>query len=257
MNKIIQNSIGVAGVLSMLMLGVAAQNYANYYGKSIQPTSFRSFAVTGEGRAVGVPDIAAFSFSIVTEGDKDIATLQADNTKKVNAAINFLKSSGVDSKDIKTEAYNLQPRYQYYNCYGGDSFGKPCPPQTIVGYTITNTVNVKVRDFAKVGDIIAGVTNAGANTVSSLNFTIDDPSSLENVARAEAITKAKVKAISIAKAGGFRLGRLLSIEENTNNIYPFYQSFGKSADSVSAPAPTIEPGSKDITVNVTLRYEIE
>lgn len=257
MNQRIQNFLGVAAIASLLMIGIAALNYSNNYGQSIQPSSFRSFSVTGEGKAIGIPDIAAFTFGIVTEGDKDIAKLQTDNTTKVNAAINFLKSSGVEAKDIKTEAYDLQPRYQYYNCYGADSSGKPCPPATIVGYTITNTVSVKVRKFEKVGEIVAGVTNAGANNVSSLNFTIDDSSALQDQARAEAIAKAKAKAKSIAKAGGFGLGRLLSIEENSNNYYPIYSFEAVSKDSAPSVAPTIEPGSKDITVTVTLRYEIE
>jgi len=271
MDKLIKNALGISAVLSILLVGAAAKEYSNAFSRSIEPSSFRSFAVTGDGKAVGIPDVAAFTFSIVTEGGKDIAALQSDNSKKVNAAIAFLKSSGIEAKDIKTEYYNLEPRYQYFNCgpivypSGGGVSGapsaptsRPCPPAEIVGYTINNTVSVKVRNFEKIGEIIAGVTGAGANSVSSLNFTVDDPTALQNEARAEAIAKAKSKAESIARAGGFRLGRLLSIEENSNYYYPIaYDSLGKS-NAVSAPAaPTIEPGSKDITVTVTLRYEIE
>ncbi len=272
MDNLIKNSLVIAGILSMLLIGSAAKEYSNAFSRSIQPSSFRSFSVTGEGKAVGIPDVAAFTFSIVTEGGKDIAALQSANTKKVNAAIDFLKSSGIEAKDIKTEYYNLEPRYQYFNCgspvyynaAGGSTAPsssvapRPCPPAEIVGYTINNTVSVKVRNFEKVGEIIAGVTNAGANSVSSLTLTVDDPTELQNQARAEAINKAKNKAEAIAKAGGFRLGRLLSIEEGSNNYYDYrYEAVGKGGADAMAPAPTIEPGSKDIMVTVTLRYEIE
>ena len=279
MNDKQKGYFGVAIVLVLFVFAWAAFQYVSAYSRSIQPSSFRSFSVSGDGKAVGIPDVAAFTFGIVTEGGKDIATLQSENTKKVNAAIAFLKSSGVEAKDIKTEYYSLDPRYQYFNCntpiYYDNARGgttapsgastsiapspKPCPPSEIVGYTINNTVSVKVRNFEKVGEIIAGVTAAGANTVSSLNFTIDDPTMLENEARAEAIAKAKAKAESIARAGGFRLGRLLSIEEN-NSYYPYraYDAFGKGgAELTAAPAPMIEPGSQDTTVTVTLRYEIK
>jgi hypothetical protein len=101
----------------------------------------------------------------------------------------------------------------------------------------------------------------GANSVSQLSFTLDDPSSVKNEARDKAITQARAKAEMIAGSGGFTVGRLLSIDEGgASPIY--YESAMKSASygmggGIAAPAPTIEAGSQDVTVNVTLRYEIK
>ena len=134
-----------------------------------------------------------------------------------------------------------------------------CPPPEIVGYTVQQTVSVKVRDFSKVGSLLSEVVQSGANSVSQLSFTLDDPTEVQNQARAEAIQKAKDKAKSIAKAGRFDLGRLLSIEEG-EGYYPVYKYGLGGAESMAmdaAPAPTIQPGSQDIQVTVTLRYEIE
>lgn len=136
----------------------------------------------------------------------------------------------------------------------------PCLPPEISGYTVQQSVSVKARDFTKVGSMLADVVTSGANSVSQLNFTMDDPTEVQSQARAEAIQKAKVKAKSIAKAGGFRLGKLLSIEEG--GIAPMYYGYGmggiekQSLDSMAAPAPAIEAGSQEVKVNVTLRYEI-
>ena len=82
MNTKIINAMGVAGILVALMLGFAAMSYVSSYASSIQPSSFRSFSVTGDGKAVGIPDVATFSFGVTTEGGKDIGALQKDNTAK-------------------------------------------------------------------------------------------------------------------------------------------------------------------------------
>lgn len=204
---------------------------------------------------VGVPDIANFTFTVITEGGKDLAALQKDNISKTNAAIDYLGEQGVDKKDISTQSYNIGPRYDNLNC-----FRAPCPAPTITGYTINQTVSVKVRDLEKVGTLISGVVTKGANSTFGPNFTVDDPSELRSEARAKAIAQAKEQAEAVAEAGGFRLGRLIAIEEG-GYPQPFY-AMGKGggldmdAAREQVPAPTIEPGSQDVVVNVILRYEI-
>jgi hypothetical protein len=251
--------LGSAIVLAVFLFVVGYLCYVGAYSKSIQPGSYRSFSVSGEGKITTIPDIAQFTFSVITEGGKDIASLQKDNTDKTNKAIDFVKIQGVETKDIKTTNYNLSPKYQYYNCDRLSSI-TPCPPAEIVGYTITQTISVKIRDFAKIGDIMSGVVNSGANSVSSLSFGIDDQTAVENQAREKAIAKAREQANLVAKAGGFKVGRLISIEEGYT---PYYSTKGLgggiSYDSVAVPeaAPVIEAGSQEITVSVTLRYEIQ
>ena len=254
MNTSVKNLVGVAGIIFLLFSVGILNKYVNTYGASIQPASFRSFAATGEGKVVAVPDVAEFNFGVITEGATKIADLQANNTKKMNSAIDFLKKNGVEAKDIKTEQYSLQPRTEYSGCQNGI-----CPPSKIVGYTISQVVDVKIRDFNKIGGVMSGIATQGVNTVSDLRFTIDDPKKIQNEARAEAIEDAKIKAKSIAEAGGFKLGRLLSIDEGLQQSPIPYLSYGMERDAKTAtmaPAPTIEPGSQDVVVNVTLRYEI-
>ena len=261
MSEKIMNYLGLAIIFGILGVAIAALLYVNSYSQSIDPGTTRNFTVTGEGKSVAVPDIAEFIFSVITEGGTDIAGIQKQNVDKVNRAINFLKENGVDAKDIRTTGYNVSPRYSYSSCPPVFSEGRDavvCPPPKITGYTIDQTVQVKVRDFAKVGELLSGVVDQGANSVSQLNFTVDDRSGYENQARAEAIQKAKEKAVALAKAGGFHLGRLLSIDEGSSPI-PYYGDvgFGGGPSAVKEAAPVIEPGSQEITVSVSLRYEIK
>ncbi len=258
MNPKIKNYLGIAGIIAVLLLAFSAWQYADYFGRSIQPASFRSFAVTGEGKATVIPDVALFTFSVVTQGGKNLADLQQTNTKSANAVINYVKSSGVADKDIKTVNYSVDPRYDSYNCNTYlTSPNTYCPPPSIVGYTVTNTVQVKARDFGKVGDILTGVVQNGANDVSSLSFTLDDPASAEIQARAEAIVKAKAKAEAVARAGEFGLGKILSIDEGYSPRPVYYSAVADKAGAGTAPAaPSVEPGSQDVNVSVTIRYEI-
>ncbi len=273
MNQNLKNLLGVISALAILTLSYAALSYVNSYGKAIQPSSFRSFSVSGEGRANAVPDIAEFNFQVITEGGTDIANLQAKNTETMNKAIDFVKTQGISDQDIKTQSYNVSPRYQTADCRvlptpllmsvpdagvsAPVSLNKNCPPPSIVGYTISQTVGVKIRDFQKIGGLMSGIVKNGANEVGALSFAVDDPTKAQDKARDEAIAKAQAKAEAIAKAGGFKIGRLLGIQEGSQ--YPMYNTAvmtGFSAKSESA-APNIQPGSQEINVSVSLQYEIE
>jgi len=254
--------IAFAGSVAALLVGIASVMAAGTYGRSIEPSAYRSFSVSGEGKSVGIPDIATFSFSIVTEGGKDLANLQEQNSTKMNNAIAFLKEQGVDAKDITTSGYNVSPRYQYYNCgmsYTPGVFSaEPCPPSEIVGYTITQTITVKSRDFSKTGALLSGVVNKGANNVSSLSFEIDNPDTIESEARAKAIAKARTKAEAVAKAGGFSVGRILSISEGYMPTYARTMTLDAAGSKGSAAAtPTIEPGSQEVNITVSIQFEIK
>lgn len=252
----------IALILMIVAFAYSAISYVNTYSKTIEPGSFRSFTVSSEGTSVAVPDIAQFNFSIVTEGGKELGDLQSENITKMNTILSFVKETGVLEKDIKTTGYNVNPRYQYFNCSRySQSEGEPCPPPEIVGYTVKQSLTLKIRDFEIIGKLLGGVVERGANNVSQLSFTIDDETELQNKARNEAITKAQDKANSIALAGGFNVGRLLQINEGGNsfvrNQYKSYVEDDSVSFGISSAAPSIEAGSQEITVTVSLTYEID
>lgn len=262
MSPKIKDALGIAIILVILVMMGNAIRYVNFYSKSIEPSSFRSFSVEGEGKFVAVPDVAQFSFSVITEGGTDIAKIQQENTEKMNRAIEYVKSKKVDAKEIRTAQYDLQPSYQpidYTLCVSGR-----CPVPQIIGYILTQSVTVKIRDFANISPLLSGVVTNGANTVSQLFFTIDDETKAKDLAREEAIKKAQDKAQAIAKATGFKVGRLLSIQENGGGDLPPYYGYDARTMTLKAdgapeatPQPSVEPGSQEVTVNVSLTYEIE
>ncbi|MCK5026968.1 MAG: SIMPL domain-containing protein [Candidatus Pacebacteria bacterium] len=249
----------IAITIALLAFSYASIQFVHSYEKTIEPSSFRSFSVSSEGSVVAVPDIATFSFTVISEGDTDLAALQADNAQKVNAIGSFLEEKDINKKDIKTTEYSVNPRYK--QCYAYREPSGVCPPPQIVGYTVRQSTLVKIRDFNVIGDVLAEVVNLGANSVSQLQFGIDDETVLEAQAREEAIEKAYEKAKQIAKAGNFNIGKILDITEGYSSPYRSKYNYAMEATGFgmedAAFAPAIEAGSQDVIVSVTITYEIE
>jgi len=224
------------------------------FAASYPAFSERTFSVVGEAEVVAKPDVGRFSFSVRTEGGTDVANLQRQNTEGSNRVIAFLEDQGVDETDIKSESYNVYPNYQYYDCRAGGV----CPPARISGYTVEHSLEVTIRDIGKAGDLLAGVVENGANTVSQLRLEVDDPTQLENEARGKAITNARENAKAIADAGNFRLGKLISVYTMQPDPYTRYDGYGLGGDAAAEVyvAPQIEPGTQKIIVTVNVTYEI-
>jgi hypothetical protein len=235
----------IAGIVVNLIFFVMPA--VNRFGNSLVPT--KTLTVSAEGKTTVTPDLAEASFSVVSRG-KNPTDLADTNNQKMSAVIKFLKSEGLADKDIKTTNYNLSPDYRY------DS---QTERQFITGYTLTQTVSVKMRDFTKVAEIIGGLTPLGVNQIGGINFTIEDQEKFLAIARADAFTKARTKAAEMAVQNSARLGRILNISESVSPAPYYYASAAKGMGELMAPvaAPTIEPGTQEINTQVSLTYELK
>jgi hypothetical protein len=128
-----------------------------------------------------------------------------------------------------------------------------------VGYEITQSLEVKIRDLSKIGLIIETGTSNGANEVGDLQMKVDKEDEFKSQARASAIVKAKEKAKELAKQVGVKLGRITNFSEDYN--YPVYygstDAMSKSAEGIGGGAPDIQTGQNKITSTVSITYEIE
>ncbi|MEX0931073.1 MAG: SIMPL domain-containing protein, partial [Candidatus Paceibacterota bacterium] len=201
-----------------------------------------TITVHGEGEVLARPDIGQFSFSVRAEGE-DAVTAQEDSAAAINEITTYLTEAGVAESDIKTQNYNLNPRYRYEEriCPQGSSF---CPPgkQIVDGYEVSQMIEVKVRDLDTSGDLITGVGQRGATNISSIQFTIDDEENLKAEARDAAIQNAKAKADALAKSLGVRIVKIIGYYED-EGVYPMYGYGGdamameeSAMRSVAAPA---------------------
>lgn len=242
---------------ALLMLGIAALAFVYQYGRSLDQTyPNRTFSVQGEADIETPNDIAFFTATVTTEGEGEVALLQSENTEKMNRINAFLGEQGIDKRDLKTTNYTMNPRYNYPSCPSGTI---TCPPPTINGYTITQSLEVKVRQTDKVGDLLTGIVAAGANSVSGVSFVTDDDNAARLEARKQAFADAREKAFETAKAGGFRVGKMVTFyEDNMSPVEPMREGMGgdMTLSAKAMPAPVIEPGVSKGKLQVTLTYEI-
>jgi len=212
--------------------------------------------VSGTGEVYAKPDLALINFSVVSEA-KTVNEATSDNTEKMNAAIDFVKETGVEEKDLKTISFNVYPRYEYRKV---EMEIYPYPPgkRVLVGYEITQTLQVKIRDLGKIGEILDGVTDIGINQVGNLSFTIDKEDEFKEQAREEAIEKAKAKAEILASQLGVDLVKIIDFSETGYTpISPmYYTESSLRMDSMGGSAPQIETGENKIEVSVSIVYEI-
>lgn len=211
---------------------------------STSTTKTTTFDVTGEGKATVKSDTASVLAGVSATGS---TTKEAQD--KINQTINkvseSIKTLGVDAKDIQTSNYNINPTYDYREA-----------TQKITGYSANTNLTIKVRNINNVGKVIDAATQAGANNVSNLGFDTLDKTSAENEARTKAVAAAKQKATDAAKIAGFTLGKIVNYSENFGGS-PLIRPMGLGGANLAETAKTtLEPGSNEVIVDVTLSYEI-
>ncbi len=230
-------------------LGLKARNEAKQFDYIGVPIERNVISVSGEGKVVAIPDIAAIDLGTTIERPT-VAASQKENTRVMNEVLAKLAAAGIDKKDIQTTSYNVYPSYDWRD-------GK----QTLRGYTVSQNVHVKIRDLDKVGDIIGQAGALGANQIGGIQFTVDDPEKLKEEARGKAIENAKAKAAALGQSAGVRLVRVVSFNESSGDGRPQPLYYAKDmlgmGGAEAAPAPSVEAGSTEIVVDVSMTYEIE
>lgn len=227
-----------------------------YIGQEIESQNNITISATGEVYAK--PDLALASFTVVTE-KKTVGEAMRENTEKMNKVVSFVKEQGIKDKDLKTTNFNIYPQYEWRK---GETCVPPCPEgkRVLTGYEISQSLQVKIRDLEKIGDIIQGATEKGANQIGDLQFTIDQRDEFEKQAREQAIKEAKDKAKELASQLGVNLVRITSFNEGSTG-FRYYDnlSFAESAATPKAMGggvPQIQTGENKIEVQVVITYEI-
>jgi hypothetical protein len=213
-----------------------------------------SIQITGHGEVTAIPDTADVTSGVTSQGTTAKEALDA-NTKDMSALIDALKTAGIDSLHIQTSGFAVNPNYIYSD--QKDANGYQLPPK-ITGYTVTNGVTVHVTDLAKLGAILDQAVTVGANTISGITFSVEDPSRLYAEARKAAFTDAKDKADLYATAAGTTLGPISLISEQQNSAQPpqpyMFKAAARVADA-SAPVP-VEAGQLTFSIDVNVNWDL-
>lgn len=196
--------------------------------------------VFGQGTVYAKPDIAEVGIGIMTE-NVELEIAQKENAKITEQVLDNIKSKGVASKDIQTENYYINVKYDYID-------GK----QVFRGYIVSNYFKVIIRDINTVGEVIDAAVKGGANIVNNVSFIVSDTSSYYSEALRLAINNAQKKAITIANKLKVNINMvpIQIIEQGSNTITPLVASF-----KASATVTPIETGENKIIANIEVIFE--
>jgi uncharacterized protein YggE len=243
--------------LMMLLLAVAAGAGGAGCARKAEAGPVHSrVMVLGEADAKAQPDTAVLVLSVVTQSKRAVEAQQV-NARKSEAVIAAAKHEGGANTEVRTSDYGLLPQREWWG-------GQP----RITGYEARNSVTVTISDLDRVGAVIDAATQAGANSVEGIDFTLRETNPARRETLAAATRQAMTKAEAIAQALGGHVTRVVESQEGGFVPRPSYHSEDAqallraemSANTAAArmsPRTPVEAGSLNIKSSVQLIVEIE
>ncbi len=233
--------LSLLALIAVLLSACAAGGSAN----QTQPQP-RTLTVDGQAVTYATPDVAYISIGVHTE-DPNAGTAVANNNAQAQKVIAALTAKGIDPKDLRTTNFSIYPQDQF------DQNGQ----KTGTHFIVDNTVYVTLRAIDKIGDVLSSAVEAGANSITGIQFDVLDKTQLLNDARNKAIENAKAQAGDVAKAAGVTLGNINNISFYSN-VPPVPMLDSKVAAGVGGGGSTpISTGQLTFSVNATLTFEIK
>ncbi len=237
-----RNKISLIPMVILVALALSACGTA--FAQETQPPT-RTLNVTGSGKVFLSPDIAYISIGVHTEGE-NAAEAVSSNTTQSKKVAQVLSGLGIADKDIQTSNFSIYPQQEY------DDKGQV----TGTKYVVDNTVYVTIRDLSKIGNILDAVVSAGSNSISGIQFDVEDKVGALSEARKAAVADAQAQADELAKAAGVKLGPIQSINVYGGFPVPVFEGKGGGGGVQAATEVPISPGQLTLTVEVNVIYEI-
>jgi uncharacterized protein len=205
----------------------------------------RTVSVTGIGTVKLQPDIVTISTGV--ESDAPVAKdALAKNNAAMTKVIEELKQSGIEPKDIQTTNFAIEPRY--------DTSDEKRPAR-LIGYRVTNSVLITVRDIGKLGEVLDRIVSLGANSIGGISFGLANREAVEMEARKLAMADAIAKAKLYADAAGAQLGLVQTIAEQ-GGYQPYFEKRAAAPMAAAAPVP-IEAGTEQVSIQVSVTWELK
>jgi uncharacterized protein YggE len=212
-----------------------------------EPT-FLTVNATAQTRTA--PDLAVVTLGVLARG-ADARAAQQAQSERMAAVVAAARTAGIESGDIQTVGFSLEPQYAY---------PRNAAPR-ITGYVSRNVVTLRVRNLEAVSGLIDATVAQGANELHSIQFTFDDLEASHEAARAEALQTAQRRAETYAQASGKRVVAMRSITEPGSTLMPwdsrrdgFIPPMAVAAEQSARNA--VNPGEIDNFANVTVVFEL-
>ena len=203
--------------------------------------------VTGQAKVSEIPDRVYIDIGVTTQAQKSEAAA-AENATRLSAVITAVKRAAGAGAQLTTTEYSINPNYNYPR-----NGGTP----TVVGYTVSNVVEVRSDDLRRIGQVIDAATQAGSNDVQGIRFALRDEDAPRSAALRAAALNARRDADALAAALGLEVVRVLFVGEERPEVVPVYPQGRVFAQARALAAPTpVETGTIDVSASVTLTVEV-
>ena len=208
-------------------------------------------SVVGKGEISVKPDIAYLYIGIHTEG-KTAVEAQKANAKKMQSLTNLLKKTWkLESKDIQTNQFYVQPDYTYSEKEG----------RKLKGYTASHSLKISYRNLDKIGELLDSAAKMGVNQIDNIQFSIENRDAFETAVIEKAMSNANLKAGAIAKVSGRSLGVVLSVSQgNVAEPVRYYEQMYdmkvETANSTADKSSSVETGEIKLTTELTVHYQL-
>ena len=203
-------------------------------------------SVTGEGKVKVTPDRAIINVGVLNTG-KDAKEVKALNDETIDKVIKFLKKSGLNAADYKTNNVNLHKNYDY--------------EKKKQVYQANQSISITLKELSKYDEIMMGLNDTGVNNIQGVEFKSSKMEELEKEARKKAMLNAKQKAEDYVSVLGQKIGKALLISDSSHAYYPqpMYKNsmVGGEAMVSGDSQETLAVGEIEITANVNVTFVLD
>ena len=247
------NSIKITLIISAVVILVALLLVFVIF--SLAPVSGNTVTVQGVSSMKAMPDLISVNFLIQTRGNTSAEAKDA-NSIILNKIVDSLVAQGFSKEDLQTVNFNIYPDYLWVRDKQVDN-----------GFIAYHYVKIELpsEDSEKLTSVVDAGVNAGAG-VSSIDFELTQES--QNKYKAQALElasqDANVKAEAVAKGFNKDVGKLVSVQVNSYNYYPWnvysagaMEDSAQSAASVKEVASNIQPSEQEISASVSATFQIK
>ena len=184
----------------------------------------------------------------VREAASDVLEAQSTVNEKIAAIKQALLDAGVQESEINTDSINIYANYDY----SGST-------EVIVGYTAYNSLSVRTTNIDGVGALIDAAFAAGANTLDSVQFTVQDDTEAQEQALTMAVQDAQRKANVLAAAAGMQISSIESISESAVYTYDSMRNFAAPEASAadSGAGTLVQAALVSVDASVTMEFELQ
>jgi len=240
-------SLFVSAIVALLLSAQTVSHAQTQITPGADTRRVTRVMVTGDSIVRVQPDTATLMISVVTQAKRAIDA-QQENAVKSEAVSRSVKAAAPGG-EVKTSGYSVQPQRVY----------RENQPPTITGYEARNTVTVTLNDLTKVGSVIDAASQAGANDIGSISFSLKQDREAQDQALKDATREAISKAQAVAQALGGRVTRIVEVQEEgfRQPPQPLFQTEGYVAAVKRDASTPIEVGALEISSRVQVIAEVE